>query len=145
VRPAIAVLAASAAVAGCGGGGAMSATDYRKAASKICDDANRRAAAVGRPRNIAGLRGYLDRTLAIVQDDTDRLRALHPPDNLKSGHEAALKAQDAAVQRLRALLHELETSKPPVTELRAALAEVQRRSDEADRRFRAIGLQHCAQ
>ena len=145
MRVAIAVLAATAALAGCGGGGAMSAADYRKAASKICDDANRHAAAVGQPRNLAALRGYLDRTLAIVQDDTDRLRALHPPDNLKSGHQEALKAQDAAVQRLRALLHQLETSKPTVAELRSALAEVQRLSDEADRRFRAIGLQHCAQ
>jgi len=145
-RTSLVAAGAVAALAGCGGsGGASSASDYRNAATKICDDANRRAAAIARPRDLSALRDYLDKTLSIVQQDTDQLRSLHPPDNLKAGHEAALRAQDAAVARLRALLDRLKSAKPTVAELRAALAEVQRLSDQADKRFRALGLSHCAQ
>ena len=70
---------------------------------------------------------------------------MHPPADLRAGHEAALRAQDAAIRRLRALLDRLRTSKPTVAELRTALGEVQRLSDQADRRFRALGLPRCAQ
>jgi len=150
VPPAIRLLAAAgaiAALAGCGGDRpkTLSAAGYRRQASAICVDANRRAGAVERPRNLAGLRRYLDRTLVIVEQDTDRLRRLEPPAQLRSGHAAALRVQDAAIRRLRALRGELDAARPSVSALRRGLADVQRLGDEADRRFRALGLQRCAE
>jgi hypothetical protein len=147
VRPhhALAVLGVAGALGACGSSGATSASDYRNAATKICDDANRRAAAIPRPKGLGALRGYLDSTLAIVQSDTDKLRALDPPDDLKAEHQAALRAQDAAIRSLRALLASLKSGKPTVTELKADLDRVQRLSNQADAAFRALGLQRCAQ
>ena len=144
-RRALAVVGAAVALAGCGSSGAMSAADYRSAATRICVDANRRAAALPRPNNLSALRDYLDGTLAIVQSDTDKLRALRPPADLKAGHEAALRAQDAAIRSLRALLKRLETGRPTVAELRSDLAGVQRLSNQADQAFRSVGLPRCAQ
>src|SRR5437764_14663888 len=135
---ALAVLAALVALAGCGGGSGSSAADYRTAASKICDDANRRAAALKPPSNLAGLRPYLAKTLAIVERDTGRLRALHPPADLKADHDAALRLQAEAIRRLRALLGRLQSARPSVPELQAALAAVKSLSYQADRRFRAL-------
>jgi hypothetical protein len=147
VRPhrALAVLGAAVALAGCGSSGSMSAADYRNAATKICDDANRRAAAVPQPQGLGTLRDYLDSTLAIVSSDTDKLRALKPPDDLKTEHQAALRAQDAAIRSLRALLARLKSGKPTVAELKSDLDGVQRLSNQADAAFRALGLQRCAQ
>ena len=141
--PLLAVIAALA-LAGCGGGGGGAAS-YRAAATKICEDANRRAAAVERPKDVAALRGYLDKTLAIVESDTARLRALKPPPDLKPGHEVALRLQEEAIARLRALLAQLNAGKASVPALQAALSEVQSLSNQADREFRALGLQRCAQ
>ena len=137
------------ALAGCGGGSsgggvALSAADYRKQATRICEDANRRADALARPKDLAALRTYLDRTLEIVQQDTDRLRHLRPPADLRAGHEAAVRIQDAAIRRLRSLRAELDKSKPSVSELQAGLDEVQRLGDQADKRFRDLGLERCA-
>ena len=145
MRSAVAVLAAAVLLAGCGGGGGMSTAGYRAAATKICEDANRRAAALARPKDLAALRDYLGKTLAIVQQDTGRLKALKPPAALKAHHEAALRLQDEAIARLRVLLQRLTSAKPPIKELQAGLAEVQRLSNQADREFRALGLQRCAQ
>jgi hypothetical protein len=148
VRPArpLAAAAVIAALAGCGGDDhkTLSAAAYRREASRICADANRRAGAIARPRDLAGLRGYLDQTLVIIEQDTDRLRRLRPPAALRSGHAAALRVQDAAIRRLRALRGELDARRPSVKKLRDGLADVQRLGDRADRRFRAIGLSPCA-
>jgi hypothetical protein len=149
VRPsrALAVLGAAVALAGCGGsgGGSMSAAEYRNAATKICDDANRRAAAIPQPKGLTELRGYLESTLAIVSSDNDKLRALKPPGDLKREHQAAVRAQDAAIRSLRALLTRLKSGKPTVAELKSDLNGVQHLSDQADAAFRALGLQRCAQ
>jgi len=151
VGPLVRLLAAAGAIAvlaGCGGDGqpkAPSAAEYRREASAICVDANRRAGAIKRPRDLAGLRRFLDQTLVIIEQDTDRLRRLRPPAALRSGHAAALRVQDAAIRRLRALRGELDAAHPSVRALRKGLGEVQRLGDEADRRFRALGLERCAQ
>src|SRR5206468_3487706 len=68
VGPVTRLLAAAGAIAvlaGCGGDGpkALSAAEYRRQASAICVDATRRAGAIRRPRDLAGLRRYLDQTL----------------------------------------------------------------------------------
>jgi len=137
------------ALAGCGGssGGGpstLTAAEYRRQATRICEDANRRADALARPRDLAALRGYLDRTLEIVEQDSARLRRLRPPADLRAGHEAAMRAQDAAIRRLRSLRAQLDQGKPSVTELQAGLDEVQRLGDQADKRFRDLGLERCA-
>ena len=141
-----AALGATAALAGCGssGDGRSSAADYRRQATKICEDANQRAGALKRPRDLPGLRNYLDRTLAIVQEDTDRLRRLKPPAELQTGHDAALRAQAAAIKQLRSLRRQLDVAKPSVKSLQAGLDDVQRLGDQADRRFRDLGLERCA-
>jgi hypothetical protein len=144
-----AALLVAAALAGCGGGSgnndaAVTAAEYRKQATRICEDANRRADALARPKDLAALRGYLDRTLEIVEQDTERLRRLRPPADLRAGHDAAVRAQDAAIRRLRSLRAELERPKPSVKELQSGLDDVQRLGDQADRRFRDLGLERCA-
>ena len=129
---------------GCGGSDRLSAADYRRQATRICADADRRAKAVPRPKNLAGLRAYLDRTLVIFEDDNGRLRALKPPADLQDGHAAALRAQDAAVRELRRLRDELRAPKPSLAAVQAGLARVARLGAEADRQFRALGLPRCA-
>jgi Xaa-Pro aminopeptidase len=146
VRHALAAVGVAAALAGCGSSsGSMSAGEYRNAATKICDDGNRRAAAVPQPKGLGALRDYLDSTLAIVSSETDELRALKPPDDLEADHQAALRAQDAAISSLRALLARLKSGKPTVAELKSDLDRVQRLSSQADAAFRKLGLQRCAQ
>jgi len=140
----VVAVGAAAMLAACGGGGRLGAADYRQKASRICADANRRANAVPRPRNLSGLRAYLDRTLTIVQQDNDRLRALKPPEDLQDRAAAALRAQDAAIRLLRRLRDELRAPKPSLRAVQAGLAEVARLGNEADRQFRALGLPRCA-
>ena len=131
-------------LAGCGGSDRLSAADYRKQATRICADADRRARAVPRPKDLAGLRSYLDSTVAIVQQDNERLRALKPPGDLQDGHAAALRAQDAAIRELQRLRTELRAPKPSLAAVQAGLARVARLGSEADRQFRRIGLPRCA-
>jgi hypothetical protein len=141
----IVAVGAAAMLAACGGGGGrLSAADYRRQASRICADADRRAKAIPRPRNLSGLRGYLDRTLTIVQQDNDRLRALKPPDDLQDRAAAALRAQGAAIRMLRRLRDELRAPKPSLRAVQAGLAEVSQLGNEADRRFRELGVPRCA-
>src|SRR3954454_9993957 len=118
------------ALAGCGGGSkggttTLSAAGHRTQATRICEDANRRADALARPRDLGALRTYLDRTLEIVQQDTDRLRRLRPPADLRAGHEAPGRGQGGASRRLPSLRTELDKSKPSVSELQSGLDEVQ--------------------
>ena len=143
-----AALLVAVALVGCGGGSGDGATlstaEYRKQATSICEDANRRTDALDRPRDLTALRPYLDRTLEIVQQDTERLRRLRPPADLRAGHEAAVKAQDAAIRQLRAVRAQLGTVNATRGDLQKGLDKAQRLGDEADRRFRDLGLERCA-
>lgn len=142
--PALVLTTAMVLLAGCGGGGGLSASDYRAQAGRICKDAEKRTGALTQPKSLPDLRRYVDQTLTIAQQDTDKLSSLKPPSDLKSDHDAAVKAQQSAVDKLRAVKTELAKSKPSTTALQQGLAAIRTAGTQANARFRTLKVPACA-
>lgn len=149
-RPALPRIAATLAIstvllAGCGGGGStLSASDYRAKAAAICKDATKRTGALPSPKSLSSLRSYVEGTLAIAQQDTDKIKALSPPGDLRADHDAALKAQQSAIDQLRGVKDELTKAKPDTATLQKGLDQIKAAAAKANARFAALKIPGCA-
>jgi hypothetical protein len=83
-RAALAGCAAVLALAGCGGGGGMSAKDYRAKANAICNSIRSQRERLPPASNLDQLKAVARSTIAINTDALRRFKALDPPDELKA-------------------------------------------------------------
>jgi hypothetical protein len=150
-----AVLAAAALLAGCGSGGsgssAPSGDEYAAAADRVCVDLDKRSQAVtsDSPTTLDGLRTYVDRLQAILDDGVRRLDALPRPEGdagraarayvAELRHEVALKLKPA-LQRMRRAIDRRDPAG-----IRAAERDVQTLdSSKLKRLAREVGADQCA-
>ena len=139
---AVLLLAAVAALAGCGGG--TSASDYREQAEEICTTATREAADVPPPSDTAAsVAEYGDAAAEIRERETIALDELEPPDELESAHDQLVNASGAIVRSLNDLARAAEREDRQAAAAAAALGD--RAADQARRAAEELELPACGQ
>lgn len=102
-----ALLAATLALAGCGGGDdggdRLSADEYRTQANAICAEANEDLRDLEPPDSLESMRDFVDEAEPIAEDATVKLEDLEPPEDLEATHERWI----AQNRRMITLLEEL--------------------------------------
>jgi hypothetical protein len=83
----LATLIALGAVSGCGGGGGLSAKDYRAKADAICTTITSERDRLPAAQDLEQLKAVARSTLAINTDALRRFKALDPSGNLKAPHD----------------------------------------------------------
>ena len=136
------LLAAVAALAGCGGG--TSASDYREQAEEICTTATREAADVPPPSDTAAsVAEYGDAVAEIRERETVALDELEAPDELESAHNQLVNASGAIVRSLNDLARAAEREDRQAAAAAAALGD--RAADQARRAAEELELPACGQ
>ena len=140
------LLAAVVVLAGCGGGShRLSAKDYRAKATRICVDAKRQTDALGRPDTTRQFKVFITKGIVVIDRNVRRFAALKPPADLQRDHDAIVASQRRGLDQFRRLATKLHGDSRDVALLRAVQPALKRISDESDARFRAAGLDQCAQ
>jgi hypothetical protein len=141
---AVVLLAALAALAGCGGGTQKSPADaYRDRADEICTSAQKALKTVGRPERPADYAGYLRRSLAAVAPSLAQLKALRPPPALRSLHSQWIARQQTNRHALQALLARVEGQVDPQAAIDAAAPAINRGAEQLNRIAKRIGFRVC--
>jgi hypothetical protein len=144
MRRGLLVLGVAVLVAGCGGGEKrLSRQEYSKQADAICTKYNAKIKALGQPRSIRALPGYVDQALPIARKGTGELRDLKPPKDEEKTAKEWLDQNDsvvAAMERLRDAAKHADR-----TGVQSALTDASSANRAANRFARQLGLRVCAQ
>jgi hypothetical protein len=141
MRAALAVVPAALVLAACGGGGGrLSAGEYRSKADAICADANQKVKGLGNPSTPAELRSLLKKARPTFKNAIDKLEALQPPKELESKVDEWNSKNDRLLQLYDELSNETDLAK-----LQTKAQELGNLNDEANRYARTqLGLTDCA-
>jgi hypothetical protein len=142
MRSAAALLAVSAALAGCGGGDSdgnrLSSAEYRRQADAICAKANADLRALEPPDSLAAMKDFVDDAKPIAQRAVDDLDELEPPQQLEQAHERWVEQNRHIVE----LLDELtEQQLPGVASKAREFDRVTKQTNETARDD--LGLDEC--
>jgi hypothetical protein len=130
---------------GCGGDGRLSSADYRAKAAGICADTKRETDALGRPKRTSEFKVFLARGLKVTDRNLRRFEALKPPKELQGEHDAIVAGERQGEQQLRSLSGKLHGDSRDIALLRRVQPQLSKLSNETDARYRAAGLDRCAQ
>lgn len=139
-------LALAAALAGCGGEETLSTGEYREQLRRICVDAERQSERVEQPTRATpeAIADYLARLRDVNVRTIERVERLEPPDELKSAHDRALRANREGRQKVEAVIDELQAGGDPTKVLTEAREGLRQSSDAAKEATRDIGVPECA-
>ena len=146
MRKALVVAVLSAALsAGCGDD-ALSESEYRAEARKICTEAQRASRSIQQPTRTtnAAIADYFGRLVEVNKRTRARFEELEPPDTLKDAHDDAVAANEEGVQVTEELVRELQRggdARALLQDTQSKLPELTRKSGEAARR---LGVPECA-
>lgn len=98
-RAALIACASAAAFAGCGGGGGMSAKDYRAKADAICSSIRAQRERLPPASNLDELKAVARSTIAINTDALRKFKALDPPDDLKAPNSVIVTRLNETLQQ----------------------------------------------
>ena len=132
-------------VAGCGGDDRLSAKDYRAQAVRICQASERQTDRLGQPQTPAQFKTFLKRGITITEKNLEKFEDLTPPENLQDEHDAIVEHQKDGIEQLKKLEDSLKGNRTDLRRLQAAQPTLDKLSDQVDARFRAAGLNRCAQ
>ena len=92
-------------LAGCGGGGSsrLSKSDFDAKANAICDKYQAKINAVGPPKSVTDVPGYIDKVLPLLREGTSKLDHLKPPADLQSTFDEWRQIQSDQVDEAVAL------------------------------------------
>lgn len=129
-------------LAGCGGGGTLSKTDFVKKADAICRDAKAKAAKLGRPTSAADLSAYVKKAKAVSDKELSDLRALKAPSSVKDD----FKAYEDDYAKATGLADDLVAAlkRRDAAKTRKLEAEATKARQDASTRASKIGLKECA-
>jgi hypothetical protein len=142
-------------VAGCGGdddndsgggdgGERLSAADYRKQATEICQESERRTNELEAPEAPEDIKPFLERGLEITEEDIGRFSDLQPPEDLQEQHDAAVEASEEFISQIRDVTSNLEGNASDQQAIQEANAEIEKASEASDKAFDELGLEECA-
>jgi predicted nuclease with TOPRIM domain len=129
------------AAAGCGGGGdRLTREELIQEADATCQDFDQRVEEIDEPQSVEDIEGYLQEVRPIVEEGTDELDALEPPEELEDEYNQWIEETRSAVDRF----DELEEAAASGDEQR--IQEVFQdvgEGEEADRLAQELGFQDC--
>jgi len=140
--------------AGCGGSktsdkpvtqttAALSADQFRQQADAICADIDTKVDALGEPTSEADIVSYLEKGLAVQNEQLTRLRALTPPADLKAAYDEALgllQQQTDTITQAKERISGGESATTVLAELSPKLDELE---SQAKQKAAELGLTKC--
>ena len=146
MRRGIAFLAllVTALMAGCGGDGdgdALTADEFRQQADAICVDFEGRLDELGTPESLDDLQGYVDDAVPILEEGTNELDELQPPEELEEDWDRAMEINREQLDTVR----ELQTAVEEGDQARIAelLQEAETAREESNQLASDLGLEEC--
>jgi hypothetical protein len=130
------------AAAGCGGGtDRLSREELIEEADATCAEFDQRVEEVDEPESLDDIERYVQEIRPIVEEGTDELDALEPPEELQDEYDDWIAATRSGVDRF----DELEEAAASGDEQRIqeVLQGAGEGGDEANRLAQEIGLQEC--
>ena len=129
------------AAAGCGGGSdPLTREELIEEADATCAEFDRRIEDVQEPESLENIEGYLQEIRPIVEEGTDELDSLQPPEELEADYDQWIEETRSTVDRF----DELEEAAASGDEQRIqeVFQEVGQ-GEEADRLAQELGFQEC--
>jgi hypothetical protein len=130
------------AAAGCGGGGdRLTREELIDEADATCAEFDQRVEEVDEPESLDDIERYVQEIRPIVEEGTDELDALEPPEELQDEYDQWIQETRSAIERF----DELEEAAASGDEQRIqeVLQGAGEGGDEANRLAQEIGLQEC--
>ena len=142
----VALLGAALVLAGCGGedgGGQLSAEELRSQADAICARYDDEFNALGEPTSADELDAFLDDAIPLVEEQTNELEELDPPDELADDWNRAMAVQREGLANVRALQDAVQNG--DATQIQELLAKAESIRAESDQLARDLGLETCGE
>jgi hypothetical protein len=138
------VLLAAAFVAGCGGDGdgdRLTAEEFRQQADATCVEFEGRLEELGMPESLEDLQGFVDDAVPILEEGTNELEQLQPPEELEEDWNRAMEINREQLDTVR----ELRTAAEEGDQARIAelLQEANAARQESDQLAADLGLEQC--
>ena len=129
------------AAAGCGGGGdRLTREELIEEADATCAEFDRRIEDVQEPESLEDIEAYLQEIRPIVEEGTDELDALEPPEELADEYDDWIAATRTGVDRFDELEEAAASGdEQRIQEVFQDAGEV----EEADRLAQELGFQEC--
>ena len=132
----------------CGGGDSggdrLSSAEYTKQATAICTSSEKKTNALKEPTKPEEVKAFLQQGIDITQENLDKFKALNPPENLQDEHDAAVKAEQQALDKLQQITDDLKGEAADAATVQKAQPELERISKDVDAKLKAAGLSKCA-
>lgn len=132
------------ALAACGGGDGgdqLTADEFRQQADGICAEFEGRLNELGTPESLEDLQGYVDDAVPILEEGTNRLDELQPPEELEEDWNRAMEINREQLENVRGLQDAVaDGDQARVTEL---LQESDDARDESNQLAADLGLTEC--
>jgi hypothetical protein len=133
-------------VAGCGGdggGGELSAEEFRQQADAICEDFEGRLDDVEAPSSPDDIQRFVNEAVPIIEDGTGELNSLDPPAEFQDEWDRITEINEENLDTIRAVRDALDND--DLEEATRLMQEAGGNEEEADRLAREIGLTKCGQ
>jgi hypothetical protein len=129
------------AAAGCGGDDRLTREELVEEADETCADFDQRIEEVGEPESPEDIERYVQEIRPIVEEGTDELDALQPPEELEDDYDQWIQETRSAID----MFDELEEAAASGDEQRIqeVLQGAGEGGEEADRLAQELGFQEC--
>lgn len=129
------------AVAGCGGDDRLTREELIEEADSTCAEYDQRIEELEEPQSLSDIEGYLEEVRPIVEEGTDQLAELDPPEELQDEYDAWIDATRANVDRFDEL--EEAAASGDEQQIQEALESAGTGGDEAARLADELGFEEC--
>ena len=149
IKSALAILGLTAAfvAAGCGGdgggGGELSAEEFRQEADRICEEFEGKLNDVEPPTSPDDIQRFVNEAVPVIEDGTNQLNSLDPPSEFQDEWDRISEINEENLDTIRAVRDALENE--DLEEATRLMEEAGGNEDEADQLARDIGLTKCGQ
>jgi hypothetical protein len=133
--------------AGCGGdgggGGELSAEEFRQEADRICEEFEGKLNDVEPPTSPGDIQRFVNEAVPVIEDGTNQLNSLDPPSEFQDEWDRISEINEENLDTIRAVRDALENE--DLEEATRLMEEAGGNEDEADQLARDIGLTECGQ
>ena len=135
--------------AGCGGddnggGDRLSKDEYTKQATAICTESQKKTDALKEPTKPEEVKTFLQQGIDITRENVNKFKDLNPPEDLQDEHDAAVKAEQQALDKLQEITDDLKGEASDAQVVQKAQGELESISKDVDTKLKAAGLDKCA-
>jgi len=140
---AVAVLAAAAAIAGCGGSGRLSSGDLKNQATQICALATKQTDRIKSPTSPAGSAVFLRQGITAVTPELAQLRKLRPPSDAQDVYATAINSSAKKLVLLRTASGQLARGDDPVSTMQSLEQQLAPVVQQENGAWQSLGIPAC--